>query len=250
MLISPIPTEPWRVPDRDRRRRICRRIRRTFLRTVGCVTVALVIGYAAWFRFGWTDLPVRCVDWRWEQTRPVLGDLRPHAADAFETVLTTLYGEAAVRRVSPERIQVRPVVVYFGDDKRLADLAAHLTARFSDLRVEHMSPVDVAQDCRLVQHYLLAGGRAEGCDDSFDTAMLQAIRQDALPWLTRFFHVEQPEPYDMKDLIDQTLPDFREGPHWRAKPIPLEDLRCGPTLGHKILYGGILIAGAIIMIFD
>ena len=61
----------------------------------------------------------------------MLGDLRPHAADAFETVLTTFYGEAAVRRISPERIQVRPAVVYLGDDDRLADLAAHLTARCS-----------------------------------------------------------------------------------------------------------------------
>ncbi len=235
---------------RQRRRRICRVIRRTVYCTVGAIFVAFVIGYAAWFRFGWTDLPVSCADWQWGEARYVFGDLRPHAADSLETALAALYGDAAVRRVSPERIQVRPAVIYFNDYDRLYDLSAYLTVRYSDVRANNRTEFDVAQDCRLVQHYLMAGGRAETCDEEWDAFFLQFIRQDTWPLLTRFFHVEQPRATHMGEFLDSTLPVHVEGPRWLAKPMPLSELNCGPTKGHVIFFGSILIAGEVILFVE
>ncbi len=249
MLISPIPTEPWRAPDRERRRRICRRIRRTFLRTIGCATVALVIGYAAWFRFGWTDLPLRCVDWDYGETRQIAGELRPEAADALERWLARLYGEAAVKQVAPGRLRVRPVVVYFGDHSRLRSLTIQLTDRFSDLPNYPATGPGTTDDCRIVQHYLMVGGRAASCDDSWDQFFMEEINQDVWPAMTHFFRVNQPDPGHMFDLPMFPLLHFPEDLPDGAAPEDIAELDCDAPMGEKFIYGTFIAGGAVIGFF-
>ena len=60
MLVPRDPEE--RFQRRQRRRQICKRIRRVLFVTLGLSFAVVVVGHLIWFRYGWTDLPLRCVD--------------------------------------------------------------------------------------------------------------------------------------------------------------------------------------------
>ncbi|MEM7124171.1 MAG: hypothetical protein AAF563_23030 [Pseudomonadota bacterium] len=243
-------TDAWRAFKRERRRRICRGIRRTFYLTAGSILAAFVIGYGSWFRLGWTDLPLRCVDWAWGETRQISGELRPEAADALKTWLTTLYGDGSVKQDTSGRLRVRPVVVYFGDEGRLRSLTVHLTDWFSDLRDYPGSGPGTTDDCRVVQHYLMSEGQAAACDDSWVQFFMREIKQDNWPAMTRFFRVNQPSPGHVYDMtMDPHALVFRDSSESTA-PRDLPELDCGPPMGHRFVYGTILFAGSVIWFFN
>ena len=239
-------TDALKSIKRRRRRRICRGIRRTIYWTVGAILAAFVIGYATWFRFGWTDLPLRCVDWDFGVARPIYGELRPEVADALEISITSFYGEGTVKQVAPGRLRVRPVVVYFGDYGRLRALTTHLTDRFSQIRDYPATGPGTTDDCQIVQRYLMAGGRAASCDGSWiQFFMADVIKQDAWPAMTRFFRVPKPASSQSQDLSMDWHTRVFTDPRDAVAPEDIAALDCGAPISERFFWWTILTAGAV-----
>jgi hypothetical protein len=240
-------TDAWRALKRERRRRVCRGIRQTFLLVMGVSIAALVVYHLIWFRYGWTDLPLRCADEGWGEWREIYGELTPQVAASFERLLTTLYGEDAVKRPQPGRIVVRPVVVIFGDDGRLRDLTIMMTGRLANPSRSALTRYEDSKGCRLVQQELMARGRGNSCESLWQAELLRfPVNQADTPWLTRFFRVAQPAP----GLMDNLPPDAFPRPGRWLKPVDSDRLpdgvECGPSLGHKVYFGSIAVVADIL----
>ena len=209
--------------------------------------MAILVGHVVWFRYGWTDLPLRCVDEGWEEWREIYGELTPQAAASFERTLTVFYGEDAVKRPQPGRIVVRPVVVVFGDENRLRDLTVMMTDRLTNPRDFAYADFDWSKDCRVVQQALMAKGRADSCDSLWQGWFLHGLVSQAdRPWLTRLFRVEPPDVDQIDNLASGMLP---KRVHWTSD-IVVKNLssgvQCGPSIDHKVFFTTILAAGAVI----
>jgi len=236
-----------RAERRRRRRQICKRIRRVLLISASLSLATVVVGHLIWFRYGWTDLPLRCVDQDWEEWREVRGDLTPQAAISFERALIALYGEEAVQRPEPGHVVVRPVVVVFGDENRLRDLTFMMTDLLTNPRDFAYADFEWSKDCRVVQQALMARGRAESCDSLWQSWLLRGlVGQADTPWLTRLFRVDPPEEGQIDNLASDALP---KRVHWTSD-IDDSDLpsgvQCGPSIDHKVTFTTIIFAGTVI----
>ncbi len=239
-------TDAWRAFKRERRRRICRGIRRTFCLTAGSILAAFVIGYGSWFRFGWTDLPLRCVDWGYGVARPIYGELRPEVADALETSISSFYGKGTVKKDATGLLRVRPVVVYFGDHGRLEALTTHLTDRFSPIRDYPATGPGTTDDCQIVQHYLMAEGRAAHCDGSWiQFFMAGIIKQDAWPAMTRFFRVSKPTPEQVYALTVDWHTQVYGDPPDAVAPEDIAALDCDAPISERFFWWTIVTVGAV-----
>jgi hypothetical protein len=162
-----------------------------------------VVGHIIWFRFGWEDLPLRCYDnqglfnYGWQE---LSGELRPQVADSLEAMLRALYGEAAIRRSGPGRIEVRPAVIYFDDSGRLADLTTLLTYDYGHGRPATGERSLRESDCRFAQHHLMEGSQARSCADPWEPHIYGIIAQDSWPWLTHVLEVRQPAVGSVDEL--------------------------------------------------
>jgi hypothetical protein len=214
---------------------------------LGVSIAALVVGHLVWFRYGWTDLPLRCADEGWGEWREIYGELTPQAAASFERLLTTLYGEDAVKRPQPGRIVVRPVVVIFGDDGRLRDLTIMMTGRLANPSRSALTRYEHSKDCRLVQQELMARGRGDSCESLWQAWLLRwPVTQAGRPWLTSFFRVGQPAPGQMDNLPPDALPRPGRWPKLVDSDSLPDGVECGPSLSHKVLFGPIVL-GAHVM---
>jgi len=205
-----------------------------------------IVGHLVWFRYGWTDLPLRCVDQGWEEWREIRGELTPQAAASFERALTALYGEAAVQRPEPGHVVVRPVVVVFNDANRLRDLTVMMTDRLTNPRDFAYADFRWSKDCRVVQQALMAKGRADSCDSLWQSWFLLGLVSHAdRPWLTRLFRVDPPNVDRIDNLASGILP---MPVHWTsdivAKGLP-SGVPCGPSIDHKLLFGPFVIGAEI-----
>jgi hypothetical protein len=207
----------------------------------------VVVGHLIWFRYGWTDLPLRCVDQGWEEWREIHGELTPQTAIFFERALTALYGEAAVQRPEPGHVVVRPVVVVFGDENRLRDLTVMMADRLTNPRDFAYADFEWSMDCRVVQQALMAKGRADSCNSLWQGWFLQGlVGQADRPWLTRLFRVEPPDVEQIDNLASDALP---KPVHWTSDidGNNLSDgVQCGPSIDHKVTFGTIIVVGTVI----
>jgi hypothetical protein len=215
--------------------------------TLGLSAAVVIVGHLIWFRYGWTDLPLRCVDQGWEEWREIHGELTPQAAIFFERALTELYGEAAVQRPQPGHVLVRPVVVVFDDDNRLRELTFMMTDRLTNPSDFAYADFEWSKDCRVVQQALMAKGRADSCDSLWQGWLLsELVRQTDIPWLTRFFRVEPPDGEEIDNLPSDALPNLVP---WTSdiddNNLP-SGVKCGPSIDHKVFFSIILAAGAVI----
>ena len=229
-----------------RLRRVCRNLLLTFLWTLGLSLAVGVVGHIIWFRFGWVDLPLRCYDnqglfnYGWQE---LSGDLRPQVADSLEAMLRALYGEAAVRRTGQGRIDVRPAVIYFDDDRRLADLTTLLTYSYGRGRPATSERPLRESDCRFAQHYLMVGSQARSCEDPWEPHIYGVIAQRSWPWLTRMLGVQQPA-FDSVDELVTLAPTIRTTgpPRLASRTIPGE-LYCDLRFEYLPLYVVVSVFG-------
>jgi hypothetical protein len=207
------------------------------------------VGYVVWFRFGWENLPLRCYDSQdiffhfYDGWQELSGDLRPPVADSLESMMQTLYGEAAVRRVGMGRIEVRPAVLYFDDNGRLADLTTMLTYIYGRGRQTTTQRPARESDCRLAQHHLMEGSQARSCEDPWEPHVFGIIAQDSWPWLTRLFGVRQPTVSRVDDLTTLAPPIRTTGPpRLASRSIPGE-VTCGWRFDLRPMYYLVVVFG-------
>ena len=228
---------------------VFRNIWRTFVWTLGLSLVAAFVGHVIWFRFGWEDLPLRCFNNvlypGWQE---LSGELRPQVADSLETMLRTLYGEAAVKRSGPGQIKVRPAVIYFDDKGRLADMTALLTYMYGQTRGSADQQSHRASNCRLSQHHLMVGGLARSCWDPWEPHVYGIVDQDSWPWLTRMLGVRQPDVSSLEDLATLTLPiRMSDPPRLASRTTPDEVDYCFLTYELRLLTYAYYVFGDIVV---
>ncbi len=240
-------TDAIRTLRRQRRRRVYRGIWRTFLWTLSLSLVVALVGHIIWFRFGWTELSLRCFDdSEWGGWRELSGELSPQAATSFEAILKTMYGDAAVRRSNTGGVLVRPAVTHFDDNRRLAELTTLVTGRYAAAMGTSYLDETGAHDCRMTQHYLLASRQAKTCEDPWEPHVFGVIGQDSWPWLTRFFLVRQPGPPVLNSLPDDVLPHPTDAPGHLADPAVPADIVCEYPIDERVEFGAIYAVGSVV----
>ena len=236
-------TDTWRALRRERRRKICRGVWRTFICTLGLSLAVAFVAHLTWFRYGWTELPLRCLDddgWR-----ELPGELTPQGAASYEAILKALYGDAAVKRTSIGSILVRPAVVNFDDNRRLVELTTLLTGKFAAAMGSPYRGQAWAQDCRVTQYYLLTSRHAEACEDPWRPHIYGVIGQGSWPWLTHFFRVQQPGPHFFDSLPVEVMPHPADRPAHLAGPAVSGDIVCGPSFHDRMFFGAIFAVGSV-----
>ena len=211
----------------------------TFLWILGLSSALGSIGHVIWFRFGWEDLPLRCYDnqglfnYGWQE---LSGDLRPQVASSLEAMLQALYGEAAVKRSGQGWIEVRPAVLYFDDNGRLADLTTLLTYIHGHGRPATTERPLRESDCRFAQHHLMEGSQARSCGDPWEPHIYGIIAQESWPWLTRMLGVQQPTVSKMDELASLALPIRTTGPPRLASRTVPGEVYCDLRFEYRPLY--------------
>lgn len=241
---------PMSSHERERRRRVCSRVRRACL-VVACLSAAVfLVGHLIWFRVGWVDLNPRCAYGESAAWRELTGELNPYAAASFETTLQALYGKDAVRRVGEGRVLVRPVVVYFDDDGRINELTAWLTSKFATSIGSPIERSAQASHCNYVQHYLMAEGKSDSCQDRWRARLFNHIGQNSWPWMTSLFGVRQPSPRQIDSFPGNTVPSLPKTlPYVMEQPEPAS-LTCDATIGDKFLVFLLIVVPPVISLAD
>ena len=238
-------TDAWKALKRKRRRQVCRGIWRTFVLTLGLSLATAFVGHVIWFRSGWVELPLRCFDKR--ATRELSGEMTPKAAASFEAVLRAMYGDASAMRSSAGAVLVKPAVVYFDDDRRLLELTGLMAQTFAAAHGSPYHGTRWSQDCRVVQQHLMAGQRAELCEDAWEPHVYGVIDQSSWPWLTRFFRVRDAGPHVLNNLSSEALPPPAERPAHAAGSALLGNVNCGSSFHDQVYFEPILVVASFVI---
>jgi hypothetical protein len=208
--------------------------------------VAVFVGHVVWFRFGWEDLPLRCLDHdEWSGWQELSGELQPQAANRLESTLRALYGKSAVKRAGAGRVQVRPAVIYFGDDGRLADLTTLLTYRFASARGSIAPQAEWVSDCRLAEHELMACGQARSCWDPWEPHIYGLVDQESWPWLARSLGVQIPSVSGIDQLSWLAPPIPTAGlPRLENQVVP-DEIACGLTFHDRVWFYSMVLVGLV-----